>query len=257
MTSTVQSTSSASPSGSGSVALVERALWRMAGGRATDDDRAVIEAEPHQALVLLDRLIVAAEDDIDSVRHLRGPEREQVLADFVDTLQQLRAVAATLRPDLADSLSRPVELEPAPPAVVADSGEFDDLRYEELVPVVAQLQATWSAGHVVVWAGGRGATPDTFELLTERLAAVGGPPIGWLVHKEVPLPGGQRAAAQSISMRDALGWLVAVGVGGTAPNAVVRGSDPWFCPLWGARTLTARNGGSGRMWGCSPAAVPG
>ena len=60
MTSTVQSASSASPSGSGSVALVERALWRMAGGRATDDDRSVVEAEPHQALLVLDRLIVAA-----------------------------------------------------------------------------------------------------------------------------------------------------------------------------------------------------
>lgn len=208
---------------------LERAIWRLAGGRGSDDDRSTLALDARASLLVLDRLIVAAEDDIDSVKHLRGPERAQVLADFVDTLQSLRSVAAELRPDLAEVLTRPVELEPRLAEAASsdiDVSEFDDLGYEELAPTQVQLQATWSAGHVVVWAGGRGAAPDTFERLAERLETIGGPPIGWLVHKDVPLPGGQRAAAQSISMRDALGWLVAVG--GGAENVDVGPSVRWL-----------------------------
>ena len=46
-----------------------------------------------------------------------------------------------------------------------------------------------------------------------------GPPHGWQVHKGVTLPGGGRADSLSISMKDALGWLVAVG-GGEAGEGV-------------------------------------
>ncbi len=45
------------------------------------------------------------------------------------------------------------------------------------------------------------------------LEEIGGPPVGWQIHPGVPLPGGMRADALAIPMKDALGWLVAVGAG--------------------------------------------
>ena len=64
-----------------------------------------------------------------------------------------------------------------------------------------------------MWAAGRGATPESNDELSTRLEAIGGPPLGWQVHPSVALPGGMRADALAIPMKDALGWLVAVGGG--------------------------------------------
>ena len=86
-------------------------------------------------------------------------------------------------------------------------------------PGEARLQASWSAGQVVVWAGGPGADPADNDQLSDRLEAVGGPPRGWNVHADVVLPGGARGASLSIPMADALGWLVSVG-GGEAADGV-------------------------------------
>jgi hypothetical protein len=186
---------------------LERAIWSIADGRASEADLTLFRDNDDASLAVLDRLIVDAEDDVASVRNLRGEERDQVVADFVDTLNSLLRTAAIIRPE-----PEPVHLV-EPFAGSSGFNEFDDLAYEELNPVSPQLQATWSAGHVVVWAAARGAAPEPFDALANRLEAIGGPPIGWLVHKGVPLPGGQRADALSISLRDALGWLVAVGGG--------------------------------------------
>jgi superfamily II DNA or RNA helicase len=193
---------------------LEAAIWAIADGRASDADHELFRVDENDSLVLLDRLIVEAEDDIDSVRHLRGDERDQVLADFVDTLQNLTRTAAILRP-LPEALLAAVgaEVRRIDGGSSAAFDEFDDLAYEELTSEPLQLQATWSAGHVVVWGAARGAAPESFDALAARLERIGGPPIGWLVHKGVPLPGGQRADALSISLRDALGWLVAAGGG--------------------------------------------
>ena len=192
---------------------LERAIWSIADGRASEADLALFRADDDASLAVLDRLIVDAEDDLASVKGLRGDERDQVVADFVDTLNTLLRTAAIIRPE-----PEPLRVEVPTSGSAGGAGsngldEFDDLDYEELSPVGVQLQATWSAGHVVVWASARAATPEPFDGLATRLEAIGGPPIGWLVHKGVPLPGGQRADALSISLRDALGWLVAVGGG--------------------------------------------
>ena len=76
-----------------------------------------------------------------------------------------------------------------------------------------ELQASWTSGQVVVWASGRGATPETHDDLSTRLEAVGGPPLGWQLYPGVQLPGEMRADALAIPIKDALGWLVAVGGG--------------------------------------------
>ena len=185
---------------------LESAIWSIADGRASDADLATFRADERASLVLLERLIVDAEDDLASVRRLGGDERDQVVIDFADTLQRLLDAAAMLLPEAPDS----VFLAPEPVAVPT---EFDDLGFETLEPGPVELQASWDAHQLVVWAGGRGIPPENHDELENRLEKVGGPPHGWQVHKGVPLTDGQRADALSISMKDALGWLVAVGGG--------------------------------------------
>jgi hypothetical protein len=122
---------------------------------------------------------------------LTGPEREQIVADFTSTLRELEA--------LHDLLSRPLGTVAAD--VLAEvAGEV-------------RLQASWSTGTVVVWAAGPKSAPETNDQLADRLEAIGGPSLGWAVHPGVQLPSGARAEALSIPVRDALGWLVAVGTG--------------------------------------------
>src|SRR5205814_38050 len=91
--------------------------------------------------------------------------------------------------------------------------EFVATDVEVLEPEDVKLQATWSDGHVVVWAAGRGAVPELNDELAGRLESIGGPPVGWQLHPGVPLPGGLRAEALAIPMKDALGWLAAVSGG--------------------------------------------
>jgi superfamily II DNA or RNA helicase len=66
---------------------------------------------------------------------------------------------------------------------------------------------------VVVWAAGPDTVPANHDELSDRLEGIGGPAVGWNQHRGVPLPTGDRAAALSIPVADALGWLVAVGGG--------------------------------------------
>ena len=96
------------------------------------------------------------------------------------------------------------------------------------------LQASWSDGEVVVWAGGPRSAPASNDELADRLEAIGGPALGWRLHRGVPLPAG-RAEAVSIPVADALGWLVAVGGGldGDGVGASVRGSAASRSPRCG------------------------
>ena len=183
---------------------LEAAIWSISEGRGSDDELALLRADERMSLMMLDRLIIDAEDDLDSVRNLTGDERDQVVADFTDTLHGLRATAARLRPP-----------PPTPPPSIATTYIDDDLPImsEPWEPGEVQLQASWSAGQVVVWAAGRGAQPDGNDALATRLESIGGPSVGWQLHPSVPLPGGLRAEAVAIPLKDALGWLVAIGGG--------------------------------------------
>ena len=147
---------------------------------------------------MLDRMIIDVEDDLVSARSLVGDERDQVVADLAETLAGLRGTVARLR--------RPVTSATPDQQPAAMAGD-------EVEPAEVELQASWTSGKVVVWASGRGATPETHDDLSTRLEAVGGPPLGWQLYPGVQLPGGMRADALAIPMKDALGWLVAVGGG--------------------------------------------
>jgi superfamily II DNA or RNA helicase len=176
---------------------LERVIWAIADGRGSDDDRSLLRDNDPASLHLVDRLIAESEDGLISVQNLPGDERDQVVADFTDTIRGLREARSLLRPPPPGQrgehpLAAPIEEDTRPPDDVA-------------------LQASWSAGEVIVWAGARGAAPESNDELATRLELAGGPPHGWAIHSGVPLTHGVRAEALSIAVKDALGWLVSIG----------------------------------------------
>ncbi len=172
-------------------APLDAAAWAAAEGTATDEQLARLEADPARWRRALEALIDETEDGLESVRHLAGPERQQIVADFEAELARLEAAY-----DLLTSAS-----DPTAAVVVADpDGEV-------------RLQASWSAGQVVVWAAGPGTPPASNDGLSDRLEAIGGPPVGWIAHSGVPLPIGAKAPALAIPVAESLGWLVSVAGG--------------------------------------------
>jgi superfamily II DNA or RNA helicase len=183
-------------------AELEAAIWSLANGRGTETDLELLRADA-QAPRVLDQLIREMERDLVSVRSLPGEEGRLAVADLSETLDSLQDLGADLygRP-------RPAPEAPAPRPPDEDAPPEEDVAPEEVV-----LQASWSAGKLVVWAAARGAAPESYDELSNRLEAVGGPPLGWEPHAPVVLPGDLRADALAIPMKDALGWLVAVAGG--------------------------------------------
>ena len=176
---------------------VEAAAWAEAEGIASDDQLALLESQPRAWRDALDRLLGETEDHLDAADELRGPERELVVADFEAVLARLEAAH-----DRQSRGSAPVDVRPATPTLVV-SEPLDEVR----------LHASWSGGQVVVWAAGPRAAPVGGDELSDRLEAIGGPPLGWSPHPPVPLPNAAPADALAIPIADALGWLVAVGGG--------------------------------------------
>src|SRR5215213_1898788 len=68
---------------------LEMAVWAVAENRASARDRALYDADEKATIRTLERLIDRTEDDLDAVSGLPGPERDQVIADFEDTLDAL------------------------------------------------------------------------------------------------------------------------------------------------------------------------
>jgi superfamily II DNA or RNA helicase len=170
---------------------LEDAVYAMAEGIATREQIALLEADPGAWRRKLERLIDDTEDQLDAVRQIHGPERDQVVADFTAELHRLETSY--------DLLTRV----PDPLAVIAGADPGGEVRH----------QASWEAGKVVVWGAGPGTAPESNDELADRLEAIGGPKLGWTVHADVPLPSGARAAAVAIPVQESLGWLVAVGGG--------------------------------------------
>ena len=163
---------------------LEQATWAVAEGRATADERALLEADPVAWRRTLDRLLVDTEASLASVRGLSGPERDRVVADFEDDLARLRALDELL--STADGTASA----------------------EELAEVMGriQLQASWSAGQVVVWAGGRGTALDHATTSWPTCSRpIGGPAVGWSLHPDVAAAVGGRAEALAIPIRGVAG----------------------------------------------------
>jgi superfamily II DNA or RNA helicase len=192
---------------------LEAAIWSIADGRSTEADETLVALDERASVATLERLLDDLDDDLAVVRRtVHGDGRDQVVADFVETIDALRQVLGRYRPEV---------LAPRSGRDVRDARDADD-ELEDLEPDAVTLQASWANGKVVVWAAGRGTAPEGNDALADRLEAMGGPPLGWEVHPPVDLPDGERAEALAIPMKDALGWLVALdgGVGrdGAAPS---------------------------------------
>jgi hypothetical protein len=171
---------------------LEAAAWAAVDGIATSEQLRLLESDAPAWRRVLERLLDQTEDNLESVRRLEGPGREQVVADLEAELDRLE-VAYDRLTSAADPAAAIV--------VAADPGGE------------VRLQASWSAGEVVVWAAGPDTAPANHDELSDLLEAIGGPALGWNQHPGVVLPIGSRAAALSIPVADALGWLVAVGGG--------------------------------------------
>jgi hypothetical protein len=181
---------------------LEHVAWAVAEGRASAEDLALFEREPARARLAVGRLLDDTDERILSAQRLPVRERELVLADLEDDRSRLQAVWDVLTA--------------APKVSVSELAELAEIR----------LQASWSDGHVVVWAAGPGLTPEDNEQLADRLEAIGGPALGWDLHPGVPLPGGFRADALSIPVDKILGWLVEVG--GRTTRSGVGASVAWL-----------------------------
>ncbi|CAN5654883.1 hypothetical protein BH24ACT4_BH24ACT4_06050 [soil metagenome] len=169
----------------------EAAVWAAVEGRASDEQRATLEAAPDEHLRLVERLIDDTEDRLEDARQLKGHERTLVVTDFESDLALLESTL--------DLMTR-AETSVAAGLVADPPGEV-------------RLQASWSSGDVVLWAGGPGMPPASNDELADRIKATGAPANGWSVHPGVRLPGGVHAEAVSIPLADSLGWMVAVGGG--------------------------------------------
>ncbi|MEZ5176927.1 MAG: hypothetical protein R2746_01225 [Acidimicrobiales bacterium] len=127
--------------------MLESAAWAAADGTATAEQLALLEADPRSWRWALEDLLEEAEDNLESVRRLNGPERAQVVADFEAELARLEA-AYDLLTKVGDSSSAVAAIAAADPA-----GEV-------------RLQASWHGGNVVVWAAGPGTAPATADELS-------------------------------------------------------------------------------------------
>ncbi len=176
---------------------LEMAVWAVADGRATEQEIALVDRDPAASRRMVALLTAQVEQAIENVRGRNGRERELALADLEDELAQLMRAKTRLDADLPPSQA--IAEEPPGPL---------------------QLQASWSAGSIVVWAANRGTEPADNEELADLLESIGGPALGWGQHPDVELPDGSRAHALRIPVKDALGWLVAVGAGLGAEDEV-------------------------------------
>jgi len=187
---------------------LEAAAWAAAEGIATADQRALLEADPTAWRLILERLMDETEDNLDSVSGIEGPERAQVMRDVEADLDRLEAAYDLLLGS-------------------AGSGS------EVLIPTAdptgeVRLQASWANGSIVVWAGGPDIVAHKNADLADRLEALGGPRLGWAVHADVALPNGLKAAALSIPVEEALGWLVVAVGGGQSDEDGVGASVRWL-----------------------------
>lgn len=139
----------------------------------------------------LERLLHRTDEDLEAVRSIAGPERDQIVSDFEDERDRLEAALRRLTGTHSDDDD---------PTLLESVGEV-------------RLQASWAAGRLVVWAAGPGTEPATSEDLERRLSDQGVLESGWTSHPPVRLPNGGAAPALALPVGDALGWLAAVGGG--------------------------------------------
>ena len=169
----------------------EFAVEAAAAAEATSAQLEMLDAHRSAWRWTLERLLHRTDEDLESVRSINAPERDQIVADFEEERDRLEAALARLTS---------TDDESAAPLLLESAGEV-------------RLQASWAAGRLVVWAAGPGTEPASAEELAQRLENAGVRSSGWTSHPPVKLPSGTGAPALALPVGDALGWLMAVGGG--------------------------------------------
>jgi len=195
----------------------EFAVEAAAAAEATPDQLALLDGHQIEWRWALERLLHRTDEDLESVRVLDAPEREQIISDFEEERDRLEAALARLLGD-TESGQDPLLLESA--------GEV-------------RLQASWAAGRLVVWAAGPGTAPASAEELATRLENAGVLSSGWTSHPPVKLPSGAAAPALALPIGDALGWLA--NVGGGHDDDAIGSSVTWLgrVAVWAVRLVAA------------------
>ncbi len=214
-----------------------------AGGWATPDEVAILEADREGWVDALYRLLTASEEGLAAAEVLPGVERDQVVADFrgefgrfADALYRVNGERRRLVSAAKDSGAAPSE-ETGQPGPVVDLAEL---------PTEPVLQASWAAGRIVVWAGAPGSGGRGLDVLDELLGATAASSVPWKPTADVhlppvapagaPAPPATAASARSAPVEEALGWLVGVG---TASDSPVGPSLRWMSDVarWGTELV--------------------
>ncbi len=193
------------------------AVEAAAGAEATAAQLAMLEEHRDAWRWTLERLLHRTDEDLERVRGLGSPQRDQIVADFEEERDRLEAALRRLVGTGED--------EPAP--ILLESAG------------VVRLQASWAAGRLVVWAAGPGTEPASSEDLERRLGDAGVLESGWTSHPAVRLPSGASAPALALPVGDALGWLAAVG--GGHDDDRIGSSVTWLgrVAVWAIRLVAA------------------
>jgi hypothetical protein len=169
---------------------------------ATPAELARLEADPVAWTAALRRLITETDDALRSADRIVGDERAQVLDDLSGERRRLTAALRRLGHDTADT----ADTAAGGSTIHADTGS-------------PTLQGSWSAGRLIVWAGGPTGRVGTDAELDGLLAGSGADTIDWRQLGELSLPDGARPRARWAPIAETLGWLVGIGSGQLAAEA--------------------------------------
>jgi superfamily II DNA or RNA helicase len=207
---------------------VDAAAVAAAAGWATPAELALLDSDRQAWTSALRRLIIDTDDALRRVAQLPGEERDQVIADLGGERDRLAAALTALTGEV---------VVPSPLAQQAPAAAVEAAPQVATAPAVAQLQASWADGRVIVWGGGRGVEPADTDALKVLLTEVDADSIAWERHAEVTLPGGGRAEARSAPLAQTLGWLVGLASGQV--EGAIAPSLRWMADVavWGAELV--------------------
>ncbi len=196
-------------------------------GLASDAEIAELKLRPQAWVQELWRLLDRADRAIDEVHEsARGPFRSRVLSDFEAEYNAIDAAISGL-------IGAPKRKNPN-------------------LPRPAELQLSWTPGHIVAWAAGSSGEADDIDGVLERLQAAGAATKGWVDHPDITVPNGGSVAAVSAPLVEVLGWLAALGsdeLASLASDDAAAKARVGPSALWIGRTaaMAVRLAAQGRM----------
>ncbi|HAF68400.1 MAG TPA: hypothetical protein DCL16_04680, partial [Acidimicrobiaceae bacterium] len=175
-----------------------------ADGTAPATVIAELESDPVRWRNVLTDMIEDAEDVLQSIRRIKGPQRNQIMTDFEGEFSLLTDAFERATGDAY--LTEEAEEETA---VVPDNVAIEPIA----------LQLSWNSGKVVAWAAGSYNQSESAEDILARLLEVGAPEAPWEDYRDIVLPTGASASALSAPVGDVLGWLAALATQPWEPQA--------------------------------------